>query len=803
MGGAEISAMAPRGTLCFVAVLIFGQLCMSLAVDEGVSDAMEMGEMAGAEATSGALPVQEMKQKAEEIERSTLAKHKVKADRKEQQWKIRVQKIKVEKIADASMGEQGKYQKLQEGRIKELTAKNEKKSQAEQDIVGYKTEGARLAENMARNMATQESAAKALRTGIKSTAKLVAGEGKNAIADRKAASAMLAELRVAEAHADGTIKGLTDAQKANTDFQLLHAAVETAVGTPTLSNVDLAEKQLKDTAKKTHEKHGKLIGKMEVQFKAKRVQELKNKEDRAVEDKAKKELKEKRGQEKGGKKVENINDHMELPGKKIKEWYQKKANDLVRNNWFKHEQRVTDELAVKSRMKTERMIANEQSDKKGAKLAEAENKKVCKSLLAKKVSALERRHKAISAFSAARRGLIKAQATLNGQKTTIEEAPSYQNKGNECQTQSKYYVGGRFSTSKAGCEKACSAKGKACHAFNTWEGNCQLLRHGAVGDHLECPTNRVTGERECPNKLNNCNLYQKVTGPGSEESLVEDSLELGDDDSVELTAEDSLNTGVGLWRRRRRGSGFFGGIANSISKGFSHLTGKEKKDKKAARDRAERSNKAKEKSAKVIEKSAKERNDKTKQKNAEKNKKAAVKRANANAKAAEANRKSMAQAKLLADEKRNKRGLKAAERRVQNAGTKMKERNLKAADADTQARKCEGNLARRRRTCACDDAGGEEMRAGRRLLAEAAVETEEEESTGWERRRYVRRRYVAPSSVDRRRRLNFPAPPPPARIPGAVCPCCPKKVAGVARSRACQLADAKEMSEKNQAKARL
>merc|ERR1712196_481323 len=187
-------------------------------------------------------------------------------------------------------------------------------------------------------------------------------------------------------------------------------------------------------------------------------------------------------------------------------------------------------------------------------------------------------------------------------------------------------------------------------------------------------------------------------------------------------------------------------IGKGIRNGFSHLTGKEKKEKKAARDRAERSNKAKEKSAKAREKSAKERNDKTKQKNAEKNKKAAVKRANANAKAAEANSKSMAQAKLLADEKRNKRGLKAAERRVQNAGTKMKERNLKAADADTQARKCEGNLLRRRRTCACDDAGGEEMRAGRRLLADAAVETEEEYAfsamaTGWERRRYVRRRY--------------------------------------------------------------
>jgi len=728
-----------------------------------------------------------MKQKAEEIERSTLAKHQVKAERQEQDWMRKVQKIKVDKIADASIEMKTKHKKLQERRMKELTAKNDKKLKADKDLLMYKTDAAKLNENMARQFATEESAAKALRISIKKTATLVGGEGKAAVADRKATTAMLAELRVAEAHADGSIKGLSKDQQGRTEFVLLHAAVETAVGTPTEENVDLAEKQLKDTARKTHEKHGKLVGKMTKDFKNKEGHEMKAKEDRGVEINAKTELKQKVSQEKDGKKVENINDHMELPGKKIKEGYQKKANDLVRSNWYKHEQRVTDELSVKSGMKTERMIANEKSDKKQAAALERENKRICKGLLEKKVRALEKRHKAISAFSAARQGLISSQGTLNGQATAIVEDPSYQSKGNECQTQSKYFVGGRHSTSKSGCEKMCSQKGKACHAFNAWQGNCQLLKHGAIGDHLECPANKVTGERECPNKLNDCQIYQKVTGPGSEEEFAESlDLELGDALSTKDTQQ------VGYAKKA------FNSVTDAVGI-TSHA-------KKAAAERAqkasakERSSKAAalERSAKAAKKAAEERNRKTAMKGEEANRKAAVKRANANAAGAEGASKKAKQAKLLADEKGNKAALKAAERSLANASTKMKERNLKAADADTQARKCEGNLLRRRRTCACDDAKG-----GRRLLVAAQEDVDEKESTGWERRRYVRRRYIAPSAVDRRRRLSFPSPPPPARIPGAVCPCCPKKKAGVARSRACQLADGKEGAEKAKAKARL
>ena len=657
--------------------------------------------------------------------------------------------------------------------MKELVAKNDRRTKAEQQLIDMRDEASRLQENEARTEATQEVAAKALRTTIKSTAKLVDGEGKTALADRQATTAMLAKLRIAEAHADGSIVGLSDEQKKDMDMKLMHSAIETAVGTPTDTNVDLAEKQLKSTAKATHEKHQKTITQLGKDYHAKLAHELKEKEDRGREEKAKKELKSKKSAEKSGKKVENINEHMELPAKAIKEGFTKKANDLTRANWFKHEQRVTDELAVKGRLKTEAMIANEQSDKKKAAAIEIETKKVCKGLIAKKVSALEKRSKAISAFSQARKALIRAQQKLNGQKTKIEEEASYQNKGNECQTQSKYNVGARKNTSVDGCKKECTNAGKKCHAFNAWQGHCQLLRHGAIGDHLECPNNPVTGERECPNKLQDCHIYQKVTGPGSEEAEEETQFELSLGDSL----KDNAQVGYGNPFKAAR---------NAISKAWNEKKNKEKSNKARARAAAARAR------ALAAEKSGKERNRKTAMKNEEKNRKAAVAKANANAKAAEGANKKAKQAKLLADEKSNKDGLKEAERQVRNKQTKMRERNLKAADADTQARKCEGNLLRRRRTCACDDAPKRESQ----LTNEALLEEEEQSSTTWERRRYVRRRYVEPSSAARRRRMNFPAPPPPARLPGAVCPCCPPPASGVARSRTCQLADAKEKNEK-------
>ena len=60
-------------------------------------------------------------------------------------------------------------------------------------------------------------------------------------------------------------------------------------------------------------------------------------------------------------------------------------------------------------------------------------------------------------------------------------------------------------------------------------------------------------------------------------------------------------------------------------------------------------------------------------------------------------------AESLAIESSSKASLATASRLAENAQVAMQEANTKAADADTQARFCEGNKFRRRRTCACDD----------------------------------------------------------------------------------------------------
>jgi len=166
-----------------------------------------------------------------------------------------------------------------------------------------------------------------------------------------------------------------------------------------------------------------------------------------------------------------------------------------------------------------------------------------------------------------------------------------------------------------------------------------------------------------------------------------------------------------------------------------------------------------------------------------------------------------AKAAAASNENAKKEALAEADRKAKNAENKMQESNVKAADADTQNRKCEGAMFRRRRTCACDDMPGrkmllddevEEVRLGEGTGTPPHLEGIEKQSTmakaghqsamaniaadevrgkkeaNYERRRYVRRRYVKPTAADRRRRYAFPAPPPPARVPGKVCPCCTK-----------------------------
>merc|ERR1711964_494059 len=71
--------------------------------------------------------------------------------------------------------------------------------------------------------------------------------GDDAKRDKKAAQVLLSKIRIARAHADKTIIGLTPEQKKNPAYLSLHQAITVAAGDPTDSNLKMAERQVKVT----------------------------------------------------------------------------------------------------------------------------------------------------------------------------------------------------------------------------------------------------------------------------------------------------------------------------------------------------------------------------------------------------------------------------------------------------------------------------------------------------------------------------------------------------------------------------
>merc|ERR1711977_660462 len=70
-------------------------------------------------------------------------------------------------------------------------------------------------------------------------------QGPHATADKTTAVAMLAKMRVAQAHADGTLPGLSRKQRKDPCLVALHAALKLATGAPTKRNLYTAKRQVK------------------------------------------------------------------------------------------------------------------------------------------------------------------------------------------------------------------------------------------------------------------------------------------------------------------------------------------------------------------------------------------------------------------------------------------------------------------------------------------------------------------------------------------------------------------------------
>lgn len=402
----------------FALLIIVGQACVSFATEEAAGEDMAVHVVAEA---GGDFPTQEMRLKTDAIERGYLAKQKIVAEHKEKKWQQKVLRVKVNHLADAEVKKRSIRKAEAMKRIDKLQARRFQAMNANLDLQGEKD---RVQQTLIEGSLLHERSKKtaySLSVAVKKTEELKNGEGIEALSDRGQVGAMEAKLRIAEAHADGSIKGLTKWQRKDTPSALLHAAVETAVGTPTHLNVDLANDQLHDTAKSIHEKEWKRIDELKEKYKVKAANEAQEKEDAASEAKHKTEVGQKSEAEKKGKQEEGMSAHIELPHKKRVENMQKKRTQQLIDHWSAHEQRVSDELGVKGNMRTIHMKYKEGTEKEKAASLEKIFKAECLKTEATKVSALEVRGKKIGVFEQARQGLIDAQNDLNNRKTTIDE----------------------------------------------------------------------------------------------------------------------------------------------------------------------------------------------------------------------------------------------------------------------------------------------------------------------------------------------------------------------------------------------
>jgi len=417
------SKMAPRQAWCFMVVLLVGTASMGLA-EEGASDDGEListGAGAAGRQLLQKFPAQEMQEKAGDIERSYLARQTVIAGEKKQKWDYKVQKVKINRISDHVMEVKNKNLKLRTIRTTERMAKAARVEKAESDLAAANKKTHDDMVNKGLAMESSQKAGTALNVAIKKTEELRDGKSKAAEADRTAVTGILAKLRIAKAHADGDIVGLTDHQKTEIPVVMLHNAVENMVGKQTDKSVLLARGALQRNAAYVAERNQKSIVGLHQQHEKKVEEESSNKKEGDTKLKLKKEISQKKATEKDGKKIEEVNRQLELPGKKIKEGWGKKEASLIRGNWMARQQRITDEIAVKGTFKTEHLQMVEKSEKKQAGEEKAFLQQSCGALMTKKTETLEIRTKKIDAFGMARDHVVVAQDMIKAKKVDDEK----------------------------------------------------------------------------------------------------------------------------------------------------------------------------------------------------------------------------------------------------------------------------------------------------------------------------------------------------------------------------------------------
>jgi len=595
----------------------------------------------------------ELKVKANDMQRTALAKKHVIDDRKEQRWNDRVLEIKSKRIADEVIEKRVKAKKEQAKRLaystkQKLDAYSASK-QSERDAAIASLESGHMSVVKER----ESKASVALGIVIKKSQGAAEGKGDAALADRNIFQAAVGKLRVAKAHVDHELVGLTAAQRHVGAVNLLHQTLEDAVAHPSPYAELEVKRQMKESSWAFEKSQKKEIKAKNKNAFEKTAEEHTEKEQHITE----------QGQKRWAKKMQTIldqdtEDRILARERKAQEdaILKKKMDkdDEVREKWTSHERKGTQEVMMKAEKATTLMRTSEITAKgqKSAFLKTLDHR--CKKAESKMLKVMEGRNKVI----------VKNAEAIRVVEDTEQE----------------------------------------------------IARHAA--------------------------------SPEGEEVLAELWESVADEDSDQDGYGRASGRGLlGRGGRRRR-------APVDVRRRRTYVP----PDPRTAVAQAQ----TRELNAKNQAMVAKESTGKAEKMKEIKTKEGKSKR---EAAAAEGSRKIAHKGEQT--QLRSK--LRKAKRTRDGARRDVKEANEKAADADTQNRRCKSHIARRRRTCACDDFANVNKKPRRELGETGPMPTPPP-----------------------------PPPPPPnwtpARIPGKVCPCCPKS--SPYTSVTCQLYHANEGNAK-------
>jgi hypothetical protein len=360
---------------------------------------------------SGTFPTEALKEKAGKIERRFLARKKVMADKRKAEWAKKVLQAKVDKLADQTLA--AKDKKVQERLMKKKKMKVVRKLayKAKLKAKKEKKEGRKFA---SRSMITGEKAEKAKVAVGKAVGVFESmrdAEGPNAKDDRKTTLAVLAKLRIARAHLDGSLPGLTSKQKNNPCLLALHRALTLATGDPTTRNVIDAKTQLeKSTHCQKYEK-GRKIRKKQNQIRHAKERAAKKHREYLAKKKISDEIANKKSTEKKGKKGEKIAVTTFTIKNRVEVAKKAKGNEM-RKKWRHKEDGVTKRFAYEKNSKTARIKQNEGKKKKEMGSKVGIYLKKCNHLAKVSKKAHEKREKAIRSVAYSKASLMQKREYL-------------------------------------------------------------------------------------------------------------------------------------------------------------------------------------------------------------------------------------------------------------------------------------------------------------------------------------------------------------------------------------------------------